>query len=456
MSLDAALRLAEHFVVFPILDKVPCISGWADGAASRDPEQIKRWWTLWPDANPAILMGYGLFAVDADLKDGGPAALMNLQFTHAPLPPTRRVRTGGGGSHHLFWVPDAYKDADGTSAFVNSTSKLGPGIDIKTSRGFVVGAGSRHKSGALYEWVDESVPIEQAPEWLMRLLMELTPRAKASPERAERTSVHELPLDAGLVDLIAPFWEEPHRHTLAMALGGFLCRAGYEIEEVEDLIRDICDHVGNPNAELRCKDARDSCHRLDQGGTVTGGPAIREIVGAEIFERICALVFAEQREAEAKERADFMAVFAPSTSPSDAKSPPEEKSVDMGTLKAAIARLSKKWAEEGDERSVGLASVMAGQPVEPKMLAKVVWMIGWIAPSHSTEVLDRHLLHRTLIAMKLTDEQRKDCVEYLQEQFVAGQDKKKSKVTQKQVAAHERRETKTKHYSQQRKTPRPV
>lgn len=88
------------------------------------------------------------------------------------------------------------------------------------------------------------------------------------------------------------------------------------------------------------------------------------------------------------------------------------------------------------------------------MLAKVVWMVGWTAPNHSVEVLDRHLLHKTLVALKLNDAQRAECVEYLTEQFLDGQGKRQSKTTEKQKAAHVRQATRTQYYAQhsQRKT----
>jgi putative DNA primase/helicase len=126
--------------------KHPRISGGCK-AASNDPEVVHHWWSTWPDANIGIATGReaGIFVLDVDEKSGGPASLAELEARHGPLPATLRSTTGGGGFHLYFRYP-----ADGR--IPNSTSRVGPGLDVRGDGGYVVAPPSLHKSGRRYQW----------------------------------------------------------------------------------------------------------------------------------------------------------------------------------------------------------------------------------------------------------------------------------------------------------------
>jgi predicted P-loop ATPase len=102
------------------------------------------------------------------------------------VPDTYIVKTPGG-FHLYFLMP--------TDVVVrNSSNKLGPGIDIRGEGGFVVGPGSPHKNGGVYEVLDD-FPLVEAPPWLLELV-------KAPPAPAPvggRPSVYVDPMsDEGL------------------------------------------------------------------------------------------------------------------------------------------------------------------------------------------------------------------------------------------------------------------
>lgn len=162
-------------LVFPIAarSKVPLTPrGFRD--ASDDPDQVRRWWREWPDANIGIACGEasGLFVVDVD-GPGGEASLAELLATHGPLPLTAEVRTGKGRHLYFRHFPGAR----------NSASKLGPGIDTRGEGGYVVAPPSIHPSGAVYEWAPGRSPREQrrceAPAWIVSAL-EKRPTTAAS------------------------------------------------------------------------------------------------------------------------------------------------------------------------------------------------------------------------------------------------------------------------------------
>lgn len=167
------------FGIYSILEdgKCECLNPKCN-AAGKHP-RISNWQTtpLWDEEQLECLeemgsfdSGYGilcdgLLVVDVDEKNGGGDSYQNLlklipEVGLAGL----IVKTGSGGlSRHLFFK--APKDIK-----LQQQHKDYVGIDFKSS-GFVVGAGSIHKSGNRYAVVSGDVDeIEDAPEALIELL----------------------------------------------------------------------------------------------------------------------------------------------------------------------------------------------------------------------------------------------------------------------------------------------
>lgn len=149
--LDAALEYAQAgFAVIPVtrVGKDPYNTGGSHNG-STDPEQIKEWWTLWPDANVAIVCGHlsgYLCAIDVDVKDGkhGDIELQKWEATHGDFPNTVIQRTGSGGWHYFFRYPDI-------ANYLNTIDAL-PGIDIRGEYSYVVVTPSVYEDGRLYSW----------------------------------------------------------------------------------------------------------------------------------------------------------------------------------------------------------------------------------------------------------------------------------------------------------------
>ena len=131
--LEHALAMAARgFRVFPLLsgDKVPLKAMRWKVEASADPAKIRSWFAAQPDANYAVAAGDGLMVIDLDPRSGADSAVSALPFA---LPTeTLTVRTPGGGTHVYLAGPDV----------TNSAGRLGPGIDIRSAGGYVVGPGS--------------------------------------------------------------------------------------------------------------------------------------------------------------------------------------------------------------------------------------------------------------------------------------------------------------------------
>ena len=119
-------------------DMVP--HGLAD--ASTDPEVIRGWWKRYPNANVGVRTD-GMLVLDIDLRRGGDSSYAWLEaLDDSPLRLTRRVNTGNGW--HEYYLYNA--------EIVKAGGELLSGIDWKAgSKAYVVGPGSLHASGRIYE-----------------------------------------------------------------------------------------------------------------------------------------------------------------------------------------------------------------------------------------------------------------------------------------------------------------
>jgi hypothetical protein len=151
--------------------------------ATTDPEQIKRWWQKWPDANIGIATGAasGFFVVDIDPKNDGLSGLSELlDRIGGEFPDTAQVITGSGGRHFLFRMPEA--------DIRNSAEKLGAGVDVRANGGYVVAAPSVHASGSRYQWLNEESPLADPP---YKLLQELIAKPRIVRGASNTTTTHK-------------------------------------------------------------------------------------------------------------------------------------------------------------------------------------------------------------------------------------------------------------------------
>ncbi|MGC9409814.1 bifunctional DNA primase/polymerase [Streptomyces sp. DZ1-3] len=207
-ALDAALNATEWgYEVFPLsINKTPIIRsphdkghrcqgmhqcgspGHGVGDATSDPDLV-RW--LFDQAPKAV--GYGircgarLVGLDLDRKPTDPlrpgngsvdgvATLNRLAERHGfQVPRTTTVCTPSGGFHLWLAVP-------GGTIVPNSVGRVGPGIDVRSSRGYLVGPGSIGRKG---EYVLHPklgfIDPEPIPEQLLKLM--LPPPPQHAPRR---------------------------------------------------------------------------------------------------------------------------------------------------------------------------------------------------------------------------------------------------------------------------------
>lgn len=154
--LDAALEYAQNgFAVLPVRqsDKTPYnLHGVSE--ASKDPEQIRRWWDMFPTANVAIAMGRvsgNIVTVDVDIKPDegkhGDVELRKWEAQHGDFPNTVVQVTGSGGLHYIFHL-------DGVEQYKNTMNAL-PAIDIRGDGAYVVVSPSVYEDGRKYRWYND-------------------------------------------------------------------------------------------------------------------------------------------------------------------------------------------------------------------------------------------------------------------------------------------------------------
>jgi|SRR5271166_77264 len=134
-----------------------------------DVDTVIRWWSRTP-WNIGARVPESMIVIDVDPRHGGEQSVAELEDSSGLLPETLTTISGrGDGGRHLF-----YRRPPGKL----SAKRLGPGIDLKTSSGYVVLPPSIHPdSGRPYTQIER--PVAAPPPWLIELLLpELAPPSR--------------------------------------------------------------------------------------------------------------------------------------------------------------------------------------------------------------------------------------------------------------------------------------
>ncbi|MCI3930192.1 bifunctional DNA primase/polymerase [Streptomyces sp. AN091965] len=217
-ALDNALRAAQlGYAVAPTtIRKTPAIPSPHDRGhnckgqcgkpghgvydATTAPGDVRRLFGLAPKAVGYLIACRGrLIGLDIDRKNGvdGYATLARLGREHGFEIPemTTTVFTPTGGAHVWMAVPDGV-------TVPNSVGRLGPGLDVRGTGGYVVGPGSIGQAGE-YTFHPKVgyVDPRPVPEQLLRLMLPPSPVARPAPRRAVASDADGRAL-AGLVDVV--------------------------------------------------------------------------------------------------------------------------------------------------------------------------------------------------------------------------------------------------------------
>lgn len=210
MSLGAAaVRYAE--LGLPVLQlaergKVP-VGGHGLLDATADPAAVAARWRHRPRANIGIRIPDDLVVVDVD----GPDGVRSVQ-SRGRQPRTLTAATARGW-HLWFSVPDGVQ--------LRQRAGVLPGVDTRTSRGYVVAPPSVHETGVLYDWVRLMAPAA-VPAWLVDLLRVPPPATReplpaATPSDGSRAQRYARAALSGEAAAVANTAEGGRNHRLFAA-----------------------------------------------------------------------------------------------------------------------------------------------------------------------------------------------------------------------------------------------
>lgn len=161
--LEHALSYLESgWSIIPVgQNKVPLIQWKKYQTVKPTQQEVRDWWSTWPEANIGGVTGSisGIVVIDVDSEDGH-AALRRVMDPNI-LNETPSVITGSGGKHYYFTHPN-------NGAISNAVSML-PGVDFRADGGYVVLPPSRHASGRLYKWENNDKPFNELPNGILSI-----------------------------------------------------------------------------------------------------------------------------------------------------------------------------------------------------------------------------------------------------------------------------------------------
>lgn len=214
----------KGFYVFPVShhSKAPLTS---DGfkSATRDHAQIARWARSAPWARVGVAPGLsGVAVVDVDPRNDLDGSVNDLALVIFDGIDTPHVRTPSGGEH-------IYCRATGIRS---SHNKLSPGVDIKSTGGYVIAA------GAGYELISGDFGrVAPMPTTLYQTLLELQTPVPRSP-RPFSSSSDFLSGFERYLDKLKPICEGCRNDTL-FKLGSWLAGRGASRHEIEDVLDQV-------------------------------------------------------------------------------------------------------------------------------------------------------------------------------------------------------------------------
>ena len=308
-----ALKLARErgFKIFPLRPgtKNGTPKDWPNIATS-DTNQIRAWWEAEPEANIGVSTA-GLLVVDLDVKkkeDNGLESWRHIVDGHEMLGdapgPTMTVKTWSGGYHLYFTAPPGGKELR------SSIRKLGPGIDIKSTGGYVVGPGSvvegkpyvllgpppMHKGGEPETYGPPRpdafiVPLGSpgrgelpramhAPDWLTEKAQAVRDRSKLAGVRLNEETPNSVEAARKFVLERAPRPAEGERNSVAYQVAAEAFDYGIELSTGHDLMGQWNDDVGLDTDELET--TVESAYKNRRNGIGVKNPDL----GDKVFEGI--------------------------------------------------------------------------------------------------------------------------------------------------------------------------
>ena len=137
----------------------------------------------WPERGNIGIRCDRLLVLDVDPRHGGDVEARQLRDRYGPLDARTVSRTGGGGWHALFALPDGVRLRGKVWMSDGRPSK---GLDLRRTSGhYIVAPPSVHPdTGERYRWLRWDPILTLPPSWLLDLCTQPEPTCAPDPEPA--------------------------------------------------------------------------------------------------------------------------------------------------------------------------------------------------------------------------------------------------------------------------------
>lgn len=209
--------------------------------ATVEADTIRAWWRAEPEANIGLRTGVAFDVLDVDKDGWGPLARLVEEHGCLPLGPV--VLTPGGGAHYLYQVSGH-----------GNRAKFISGCDWRGRDGYIVGAGSVHPNGGLYEWAipPDEAELVPAPAWLVdRLTRQLAAPAQLGRSvDASAYGRHALEAECGRLALAPEGQRNDTLNAAAFALGQLVASSALSADEVIVSLVEVARRIGLTDTEV--------------------------------------------------------------------------------------------------------------------------------------------------------------------------------------------------------------
>lgn len=255
------------FKVFPTNNlKRPTTEGWQE-LATDDEEMVGPLFSEHMNGwlGVGVRTGLGFIVIDTDPKNCGEENLIKMEKNLGALPPTLTSRSGSGGHHRYYKVPENVEITN--RAPINHDY---PGVDVRGRGGYVVAPPSMHESGNSYEWLSVCDTMSSLPvTWVASLSVRPREITKAQPKGQKK----EMSVDT--LRFLAEGAADGERNHRLFKAAADMCGCGYDQSEAEYRLVDACSKCRPPYPEKEALKTIDSAFK---GERIPANPEAREIV----------------------------------------------------------------------------------------------------------------------------------------------------------------------------------
>jgi len=232
--MEAALAYEKRgFSVIPVkFDKKPFIKWELYQKERPTPEQIKSWWTRWPEAMTGIVTGNisGIDVVDTDNQEADEE--LQSYLSDSFVCPTQR--TPRGGKHYLFVHAEGIRNSNDRSPFK---------FHVRGEGGYFIATPSQNGTGKRYQWLDGLSIEEAAPPPMPKTLYNSLINALREGERNSKTP-EEVQTNPDESRRIQKMFENGTRDNSLFYTANCLVRGGMPREEISQVLEAVMNSWG--------------------------------------------------------------------------------------------------------------------------------------------------------------------------------------------------------------------